>query len=113
MIDVLAGTMSFQLCGERVDFCFPQSTPSSLLATLLPPAAHVHTVPIDGAPGTAIFYGDGGPHMWPTVLQDIPPQILTSFRITSACTEDVVDPTPQFHTSTSTPPMSLPFAIIR
>ena len=32
-INVLACIMSFQLCGKRVDFCFPQPTPSSLPAT--------------------------------------------------------------------------------
>ena len=26
VIDVQAGTLSFQLCGERVDFCFPPTT---------------------------------------------------------------------------------------
>jgi len=32
MIDVQAGTISFQLCGKRVDFYFPQPTPSPLPA---------------------------------------------------------------------------------
>jgi len=52
VIDVQANTMSFQLCGERVDFCFPQPTPSSLPTTLSPPTAHVHIVPPDAAPRT-------------------------------------------------------------
>jgi len=30
VIDVQAGNILFQLCGERVDFCFPQPTPSPL-----------------------------------------------------------------------------------
>ena len=37
VIDVQAGTMFIQLCGKRVDFCFPQPTPSPLPATPSPP----------------------------------------------------------------------------
>jgi len=37
VIDVQAGIMSFQLCEKRVDFCFPQLTPSPLPATPSPP----------------------------------------------------------------------------
>jgi len=111
VIDVQVGTMSFQLCAEGVDFCFPQPTPSSLPTTLSPLTALVHNLPIDAAPGTLVFHGHKGPRMWPTILQDVPPSIPTSFGITSPCIGDVVDPAPPSYTSTSTTPMSSSFTI--
>jgi len=64
VIDVQAGIISFQLCGERIDFCFPPPTPSILL--VIPPKAHVHTVPPYATLGITIFDRDGGSSMWPT-----------------------------------------------
>jgi len=54
VIDVQAGAMSFQLCGERVDFCFPQPASSPLTATPSPPKAPVHIVLPNAAPGIAV-----------------------------------------------------------
>jgi len=51
--------------------------------------------------------------MWPTILCDVPLLILTSFGITSVCAGEVVDPTPPFQTSISTPPISSSFTIWR
>jgi len=42
VIDVQADTLSFQLCGEKVDFCFPPHTPSSVPVNPQSPAAPVH-----------------------------------------------------------------------
>ena len=109
VIDVPAGTMSFQLCEERVDFYFPQPTPSLLPATPSPPAVPVHTVPLDVAPGITVFDGDEGPRIWPTILHDVHLSIPTSLGITSVCTWEVLDLTLPVHTSTSTPLVSSPF----
>ena len=60
VIDVRAGIISFQLCGERVDFCSPPPTPSLLPVIPSSPKAHVFTVPLDATLGTTVFDGDGG-----------------------------------------------------
>ena len=104
VIDVQGGTLSFYLCGERVDFCFPPPTPSPLPAIHAPPETPVHTIPPNNVPGTTVFDGDGGSSMWPTVLHNVPPPIPTSFGITYVCTAKVGYPTPSFYTSTGTPP---------
>jgi len=61
----------------------------------------MHIVPPDAAPGTAVFDGDGGSSMWPTVSHNAPLPIPTSFRITSVCTVEIVDPTQPLYTSTN------------
>ena len=103
--------MSFQLCGEQVEFYFPEPTPSPLFDTPSPTAALVHTVLPDAAPDIAAFDGDGGLRMWSIALHNIPPLTLTGIGVTSAYTGEVVDPISPFHTSTSTPPMSSPCTI--
>ena len=61
----------------------------------------MHTVPPDAAPRIVIFNGDGGPHMWPTVLHDVPLPTPTSTGVTSTYTGEVVDPSPLFLIFTS------------
>jgi len=82
-IDVQAGTISSRMCGEMVDFCLPTHIPSSVLVTYPPPAAPMPVVPPDAVSTIEVFDGDGGPHMWPTVMEDIPPPIPTSLGTTS------------------------------
>ena len=74
VIDVQAGIISFQLCGEKVDFYFPPPTPSLLPVIPCSPEAHVHTVPPDATLGTTIFDVDGGSSMRP------PMRIMPVFR---------------------------------
>jgi len=70
------------------------------------------TIPPDAISRIEVFDRDGGPYKWPAMYDD-PLPIPTSFWITSVCTKEVVDPTPPFYTSTSTPPVSSPFTIWR
>ena len=106
VIDVRAGTISFPLCGERVDFCFPPPTPFPLPTTPPSPEAPVHSVPPDGTLGIMVFDGDGGSSMWPTNSHNAPPPIPTDFGITSACTMEVVDLILPSYNSATTPPES-------
>ena len=55
-IDVQVGTISFRICGERVDFCLRQPTPPPLPATPSPPTVHVHTIPPDDILRIEVFY---------------------------------------------------------
>jgi len=63
VIHVQADTISFQLCGEMVDFYFPPPTPSLELAILPPPVAPMFTVPPATIYEITIFDGDEGSHM--------------------------------------------------
>ena len=106
MIDVRASTISFQLCRERVDFCFPPPTPFSLPATPSSPEAPVHTVPPDATLSTTIFYGNGGSSVWPIDSYNAPPPIPIDFGITYVCTAEVVDLISPSYNSATTPPGS-------
>lgn len=70
VIDVQAGTMSFQLCGERVDFCFPLHTtslaahPSSTVTVCFAPSATVSRIVMSD--------GGGGPRMRFIAFSDLP-----------------------------------------
>ena len=108
-IDLQAGTISFRICGERVNFCFLAPISPSALD---PPAAPMPVVPPDVFASIKVFDGDGGLCIWPVVYDNLL-SILTSFGVTSVCTGDVMAPTPSFYTSTSTPPESSPFTIWR
>ena len=61
VIDVPACIISFQLCGERVDFYFLLPIPSSIPANHPPPMAHVHHVPPVAISEVEVFDGDGDP----------------------------------------------------
>ena len=104
-INIQAGTISFHMCGERVDFCSPPPIPSSAPISSPPPAVPMHTVLPNVVSRIKVFDGDGGPCIYSTKY-DAPLLIPTSFVITTVYTGEVMDPTPPFHTSTSTPPMS-------
>jgi len=60
-IDVYACTLSFQLCGERVDVYFPSPTSPLKPANLSPPTVPMHTVPPAASPLIMVFDGDGSP----------------------------------------------------
>ena len=89
MIDVQVGTMSFQLCVERVDFYFPPPTPPLVPTPPSLPGAHTYSVPHAAVSSVIVFDGDGGPHMRPTLLPDLPPPIPTTHegKICKACRE--------------------------
>jgi len=54
-IDVQADTLSFQICGERVDFCFPPPIPSPAPTTSPPPLADVLVAPPDVFTSIEVF----------------------------------------------------------
>jgi len=60
-INVQAGTLSFYICGERVDFCFPPPLPTPAPATFTPPPALVPAIPPSVSTSLEVFNGDGGP----------------------------------------------------
>ena len=63
VIDVQAGTLSFQFCEKRVNFYFPQLPPSVVSAAFPPPEILVHTVLPDTISTIKVFDGDGRPRM--------------------------------------------------
>ena len=63
VIDVQAGTLSFQLDGERVDLCFPPPTPSLVPAIFVPPDVPVNIVPLDVISQINVFVCNGEPHI--------------------------------------------------
>jgi len=119
-INVQAGTLSFCICGERVDFCFPPPIPTPAPATSPPPPAPLPTPPLAPIPAVPpyastsvkVFNGDGGPNIWQTRYDGLMP-IPTSLGIPSAYTGEVQDPTAPFYTFPSPPPESPPFTIWR
>jgi len=113
VIDVQAGTLSFQLCGERVNFCFPPPTPPSMLANPQSAAAPMYHVPPVAISKPKVFDGDRGDCMRPIVLSDPFPPFPSDFGINFACTGEVVDFTPYFHNSPSPPPVLLSSTIWR
>ena len=115
VIDVQAGTLSFQVCGEKVDFSFPPPAPP--LAPVFPPpsAAPIPHSPFDAAPEVDIYDGHGGSPMLsasPTTCSGAVP--LTSY-FAPACARpgEVKDPPSYFYTSPRPPPASLPSTIWR
>jgi len=60
-INVQTGTLSFRICGERVDFFFPPPIPSPAPATSPPPPALVPAAPPYVFTSIEVFDGDGGP----------------------------------------------------
>jgi len=104
-INVQAGTLSFCICGERVDFCFPPPLPTLAPATSTPPPAPVPAIPPSVSTSLEVFDGDGGPDIWPPRYATSAP-IPTSLGIPSAYTRKVLDPTALFYTFPSAPPES-------
>jgi len=113
VIDKQASILSFQSCGERVDFCFPPPTPFLVPANPPSLAAPAHHVPPVAISKPKVFDEDGGHCTRLAFLSDPPSPIPINLGITSACTGEVVDSTPYFHTSPSPPPMPLSFTIWR
>jgi len=58
VINVQAGTMSFQFCVARVDFYFPPSLPSLVLALPSPPEATAYSAPHTANFGVIVFEGN-------------------------------------------------------
>ena len=111
-INLQAGTLSFRICEEMVDFCFPPPIPTPAPAACpLPPAPSPTTPPI-GSISTTVVDGDRGPDMWPPRYAASAP-IPTSLGIPSAHTGKVLDPTTPFYTFPGTPPETPPFTIWR
>ena len=111
-INVQAGTLSFTICGERVDFCFPPPIPSPAPATFSPPPAPIPAAPPTNFISTEVFDGDGGLDLWPTKYAD-PLLIPTSYEISSAHIGDILDPTTPLYTFPGAPPESPQFTIWR
>lgn len=61
VIDVQAGTISFQFCDERVDFCFPPPSPPPASVPLSPPETHAHCASNGTTPDVTAFDEDAGP----------------------------------------------------
>ena len=57
-INVQAGTLSFCICGERVDFCFPPPIPTRAPITSPPPLALVSAVSPSISTSLEVFDGD-------------------------------------------------------
>ena len=103
-INVQAGTLSFCICGERVNIYFPPPIPTPAPATSPPPPAPLPTPPPTPVPevppyastSLKVFDGDGGPDIWPTRYDGLMP-IPTSLGIRSTHTGEVLDPTTPFY----------------
>ena len=111
-INVQVGTLSFCICGEMVDFCFPPPIPTPAPATFPPPLAPLPTAPPSDFISIVVCDGDRGPDLWPTRYADLVP-IPTSIGIPSVHTEKVLNPTASCYTFPGTPPEPPPFTIWR
>ena len=63
VIDVQTGTMSFTICGERMDFSFPPPTPPSAPVLHPPSKEPISISPFGVVPGMDIYDETGGPHL--------------------------------------------------
>jgi len=77
VIDVQASTLSFQFCGKRVDFRFPQTPSSAVSAASPPPEIPVRTVSPDTVSTIKVFDGDWRPRMRFGDFSDIPTAFLS------------------------------------
>ena len=119
-INMQAGTLSFCICEERVDFCFPPPIPTPAPATSPPPPSPLPTfppAPVPAAPpyvstSLEVFDGDRGPDIWQLRYDGLMP-IPTSLGISFAHTGEVLDTTAPFYTLPSPPLESPPFTIWR
>ena len=99
--------LCFQLCGERVDFCFLPPTPSSLIAIFPPPAIFMHNVPPANFLEIEVFSDEGGPHMRFIGPSYLSPATSAYFRDAFSCAKEVVNTTITLHCSFSLPPPPL------
>jgi len=97
-IEVRVGTLSFRICGERVDFCFPPPIPTPAPPTSPPPLAPVTAALPNNFISIEVFDRDRGLDLWPTRYADHV-SIPTRLGIPSAHTAEVLDP---LHHSTPT-----------
>ena len=86
--------MSFQLCGKRVDFCFPPPIPPSVPAPPSLPEALAYSIPHAAVYSIMVFDADGGPHIKSIVLSDPPPSIPTTHGGTTFHHGEVLEATP-------------------
>ena len=113
VINVQAEIMSFQFCGERVDFCFPPPIPPSVPIPHSLPEAPIYSVSHVAVSSVIVFNGDSGPHMRPIVLPNPPPPIPTTHGAITFHPGEVLAVTP-FITIPSPPSSILPsFANLR
>lgn len=106
MIDVKAGTISFQFCGGLVDFCFPPPLPSSVPAPLFPPEGLVYPTPHAANSGVTVLDGDRGSNMRSVALFDLHLPIPTALGGAIFFHGEVLEGTP-FITPPSSPPSFL------
>jgi len=97
--------MSFQLCGERVDFCFPPPIPSSVYAHPSLPKAPTYSVLHIAVCSVTVFDGDGGPHIRSIVLSNLPLSIPITQGGTIFHPGELLEATP--HITTPSPPPSI------
>jgi len=102
-INVQVATLSFYICRERVEICFPPPIPTPAPATFSPPPVPLPTAPPNDFISIGVLDGDRGPAMWPTRYDTSAP-ISTSLGIPSAHTREVLDPTTPFYTFPGAPP---------
>ena len=107
VIDVQAGILSFQLCGERLDFSFP--SPAMPFAPVIPPPPEkpISTSPFDVVPGADIFDGNRGPHMLFEGSSAVFAAVSICFATGSAYPAEVEDHTSHFNTYPRLPPTPL------
>jgi len=103
VIDVQAGTISFQFYGERVDFCFPPPIPSSVTTLSSPSEGLAYPTPHAANSGVTVFDGDRGPNMRFVALPDLHPPIPAALRGATFCHGEVLEATLSI-TSPSSPP---------
>ena len=92
VIDVQAGTMSFQVCGETIDFYF-----STHIMPVVPALCRFSAV----SPEVLVDNGDGGTHMSCIVLADSPPPVSTGSVGITGRTMKEVDKSTALRASTS------------
>ena len=107
MIGVQTGTLSFQLYGERVYFCFPPTTLTPEPAVLSHPAIPEHTMSHTAASEIEVLDRDGRPHMRLISSFDLATHCSASLGGISAHAREVVDTKAAFHDSPSLSPLSL------
>ena len=110
MIDVLVEKLSFQFCGEKINFCFP--SPITFLLGAPPiPAVSMAFVASTVISRIRVFNGDMVPDIGCYAPYDLPLLNLTCFGSTTIYLEDVVAASP-FTTLATCPPTLLPSSVV-